>query len=182
MYESRLNVFRMQAIIRTRLSDEIGPMPRVFAYCRVSTTDQTTQNQNKEIKAAGFAVEERRLIEESISGSVAAKERPGFIKLIDRMEPGDVLVVAKLDRLGRNVMDIPATVEQIAGAGVRVHGLALDGVDLTSPAGKTTRQVIAAVAKFERDLLMERTQAGMTLAQMAGKRLADRQRSVPRNG
>lgn len=57
-------------------------MPRVFAYCRVSTADQTTQNQSTEIKAAGFAIEVRRLIEESISGSVAAKQRPGFIKLI----------------------------------------------------------------------------------------------------
>ena len=56
-------------------------MPRVFAYCRVSTVDQTTENQRLEIKAAGFAIEARRLIEESISGSVAAKERPGFMGL-----------------------------------------------------------------------------------------------------
>lgn len=76
-------------------------MSRVFAYCRVSTTDQTTQNQSIEIKAAGFAIEAQRLIEESISGSVAAKERPGFTKLIDRMESGDILVVTKLDRLER---------------------------------------------------------------------------------
>jgi hypothetical protein len=99
----------MQAIIRTLHSDGIGPMPRVFAYCRVSTVDQTTENQRLEIKAAGFAIEARRLIEESISGSVAAKERPGFIKLIERMESGDVLVVTKLDRLGRNAMDVRAS-------------------------------------------------------------------------
>ena len=67
-----------------------------------------------EINAAGFAIEARRLIEESISGSVTAKERPGFMKLVDRMEPGDVLVVTKLDRLGRNAMDVRATVEQLA--------------------------------------------------------------------
>ena len=54
-----------------------------------------------EIKAAGFAIEEQRLIEENISGSVTAKQRPKFIKLIDRMEKGDVLVVTKLDRLQR---------------------------------------------------------------------------------
>ena len=88
-------------------------MPRVFAYCRVSTFDQTTENQKLEIKVAGFTIEARRLIEENISGSVAAKERPGFIKLIDRMEVGDVLVVTKLDRLGRNAMDVRATVEQL---------------------------------------------------------------------
>ena len=144
-------------------------MSRVFAYCRVSTTDQATQNQSMEIKTAGFAIETRRLIEESISGSVAAKERPGFIKLIDRMEPGDVLVVTKLDRLGRNAMDVRATVEQLASLGVRVHCLALGGVDLTSPAGKMTMQVIAAVAEFERDLLIERTQSGINRAKAAGK-------------
>ena len=169
MYESMPIAFRMQAIIRTPLSDEKQTMPRVFAYCRVSTLDQTTQNQRLEIKAAGFAIEARRLIEETISGSVAAKQRPGFTKLIERMEPGDVLVVTKLDRLGRNAMDVRATVEQLASSGVRVHCLALGGVDLTSAAGKMTMQVIAAVAEFERDLLIERTQSGMIRARAAGK-------------
>ncbi|MDO9213030.1 MAG: recombinase family protein [Methylococcales bacterium] len=144
-------------------------MSRVFAYCRVSTTDQTTQNQIIEIKAAGFTIEARRLIEESISGSVTAKVRPGFAKLIEKMEAGDILVVTKLDRLGRNAMDVRATIEQLADLGVRVHCLALGGVDLTSPAGKMTMQVIAAVAEFERDLLIERTQSGINRAKAAGK-------------
>jgi putative DNA-invertase from lambdoid prophage Rac len=144
-------------------------MSRVFAYCRVSTTDQTTQNQSLEIQSAGFAIQRHRLVEESISGSVAAKERPGFNKLIERMEAGDVLVVTKLDRLGRNAMDVRATVEHLSDAGVRVHCLALGGVDLTSSAGKMTMQVIAAVAEFERDLLIERTQAGISRAKAAGK-------------
>jgi len=91
------------------------------------------------------------------------------MKLIDRMEPGDVLVVTKLDRLGRNAMDVRATIEQLANSGVRVHCLALGGVDLTSPAGKMTMQVIAAVAEFERDLLTERTRAGIIRAKLAGK-------------
>ena len=142
-------------------------MSRVFAYCRVSTTDQTTLNQSMEIRAAGFAIETHRLIEESISGSVAAKERPGFTRLIDRMEFGDVLVVTKLDRLGRNAMDVRATVEHLSNSGVRVHCLALGGVDLTSPAGKMTMQVIAA--EFERDLLIERTQSGIIRAKASGK-------------
>ena len=149
-------------------------MSRVFAYCRVSTVDQNTQNQSMEIKAAGFAIEEQRLIEENISGSVAAKQRPGFIKLIDRMEAGDVLVVTKLDRLGRNAMDVRAMVEQLANSGIRVHCLALGGVDLTSPAGKMTMQVIAAVAEFERDLLIERTQAGINRAKASGKQFGRR--------
>jgi putative DNA-invertase from lambdoid prophage Rac len=65
-------------------------MSRVFAYCRVSTLDQTTQNQRLEIKAAGFAIEARRFIEETVSGSVATKQRPGFMRLHDRLEPGGV--------------------------------------------------------------------------------------------
>jgi putative DNA-invertase from lambdoid prophage Rac len=80
-----------------------------------------------------------------------------------------VLVVTKLDRLGRNAMDVRATVEGLQGLGVRVHCLALGGMDLTSPAGKMTMGVIAAVAEFERDLLIERTQAGLARAKAEGK-------------
>ena len=144
-------------------------MTRVFAYCRVSTSEQTTDNQIHEIKAAGFDIEQRRTVSESISGSVQALRRPGFSKLLDRLEAGDVLVVTKLDRLGRNAIDVRSTVESLERIGVRVHCLALGGVDLTSPAGKMTMQVIAAVAEFERDLLIERTQAGLRRARGQGK-------------
>jgi putative DNA-invertase from lambdoid prophage Rac len=132
-------------------------MPRVFAYCRVSTHDQTTDNQTQEIAAAGFIVEPQRAIAETVSGSVPASERPGFRQLLNKLERGDVLVVTKLDRLGRNAMDVRATVESLAQEGIRVHCLALGGVDLSSPAGRMTMGVIAAVAEFERDLLVERT-------------------------
>lgn len=142
---------------------------RVFAYCRVSTSDQTTENQLREIAAAGFAVTPRRAVEETISGSVAASERPGFKKLLDKMEADDILVVTKLDRLGRNAMDVRKSVETLAELGVRVHCLALGGMDLTSPAGKMTMSVIAAMAEFERDLLIERTEAGLSRAKAQGK-------------
>lgn len=146
-------------------------MARTFAYCRVSTTDQTTENQIQEIMAAGFAVEAHRIVSETISGSVAAMERPQFAKLSDRLERDDVLIVSKLDRLGRNAMDVRTTVERLAGAGVRVHCLALGGVDLCSSAGRMTMGVIAAVAEFERDLLVERTQSGLKRAREEGKAL-----------
>ena len=146
-------------------------MARTFAYCRVSTADQTTDNQVREIAAAGFAVDPKRVIEETISGSVAAMERAGFARLVDRLETGDVLIVTKLGRLGRNAMDVRATVERLAADGVRVHCLALGGVDLTSAAGKMTMGVLSAVAEFERDLLIERTQAGLTRAKAEGKSL-----------
>jgi putative DNA-invertase from lambdoid prophage Rac len=143
-------------------------MARTFAYCRVSTADQTTDNQVREIEAAGFSVEPKRVVTETVSGSTPARERKGFSKLLDRLEHGDVLAVTKLDRLGRNAMDVRATVESLAAAGVRVHCLALGGVDLTSAAGKMTMGVIASVAEFERDLLIERTQAGLKRAKAAG--------------
>ena len=144
-------------------------MPRAFAYVRVSTTGQTTENQIREIEAAGFTIEPRRIVSETISGSAPASQRRGFIRLMDKLEAGDILVVTKLDRLGRNAMDVRATVDRLATLGVRVHCLALGGADLTSAAGKMTMQVIAAVAEFERDLLVERTQAGMARAKAEGK-------------
>lgn len=144
-------------------------MTRVFAYCRVSTAEQTTDNQIQEIAAAGFEVKPQRAITETVSGSVSASERKGFKKLLDKLETGDVLVVTKLDRLGRNAMDVRATVEKLTDLGVRVHCLALGGVDLTSPAGKMTMGVIAAVAEFERDLLIERTQVGLSRAKSEGR-------------
>lgn len=144
-------------------------MSRNFAYLRVSTTDQTTDNQLREIVAAGFQVDARRVIAETISGSVPTSERPGFTKLVDKLEGGDVLIVTKLDRLGRNAMDVRATVEALTGMGVKVYCLALGGMDLTSAAGKMTMGVIAAVAEFERDLLIERTQTGVARAKAQGK-------------
>jgi len=146
-------------------------MSRTFLYCRVSTASQFTENQVQEVKSAGFDVQASRVVEETISGSIAATERPGFQKLLDRMESGDVLIVTKLDRLGRNAMDVRQTVEHLAANGIRVHCLALGGVDLTSAAGKMTMQVLGAVAEFERDLLIERTQAGLERAKKEGKKL-----------
>ena len=146
-------------------------MTRAFAYCRVSTAEQTTDNQIQEIAASGFQIDSRRIIAETVSGSVAAMERKGFLTLLNKLESGDVLVVTKLDRLGRNAMDVRATVERLASVEVRVHCLALGGADLASPAGKMTMGVIAAVAEFERDLLIERTQSGLTRAKSQGKKL-----------
>lgn len=144
-------------------------MSRTFAYCRVSTADQTPDNQILEIATAGFSVEPRRVVAETVSGSLPAFERTGFRRLMDCLESGDVLIVTKLDRLGRNAMDVRSTVETLEREGVRVHCLALGGVDLTSAPGKMTMAVINAVAEFERDLLVERTRAGLKRAKAEGK-------------
>lgn len=87
------------------------------------------------------------------------------------MENGDVLIVTKLDSLSRNAMDIRKIVELLAAPDIRLHCLALGGIDLTSPAGRMTMQVISAVAEFERDLLLERTHSGIARAKKFRKAL-----------
>ena len=82
-----------------------------------------------------------------MSGSSAIEQRPGFIKLLNKLEHDDVLIVIKLDRLGRNAIDVATTVAKLAEMGVRVHCLALGGVDLISPAGRMTMGVVNAVAQ-----------------------------------
>lgn len=146
-------------------------MTRIFAYVRVSTNGQTTENQIQEISNAGFQVEEHRIISETVSGSFPAMRRDGFVRLVDRLEKGDILVVTKMDRLGRDAMDVSSTVGRLEELGIKVHCLALGGVDLTSSSGKLTMGVINAVAQFEKDLLVERTQAGLARARSQGKKL-----------
>lgn len=157
--------------IRARISIQGDLMPRTFAYCRVSTADQTNDNQIGEIEASGFAVLPQRLVLETVSGSTKASERPEFKRLMDRMEEGDVLVVTKLDRLGRNAIDVCGTIQELASRGIKVHCLQLGGMDLTSSAGTMTMGVLSHVSQFERDILIERTRAGLSRAKAAGKAL-----------
>jgi len=153
-------------------------LSRIFAYTRVSTPSQTPDNQVREIEQAGFDVPEYRRVTEAVSGSVPAMKRPGFAKLVEKMEPGDVLVVTKFDRLGRNAMDVEATIKMLAAIPVKVHCLAIQGVDLASPGGAFTMHVLNAVAQLERDLIIERTNSGVARAREQGKRFG-RPPSVP---
>ena len=146
-------------------------MSRTFAYVRVSTAEQHNENQIKEIEAAGFVIEPHRIITETVSGSQPTARRKGFVRLLDKMEKGDILVVTKLDRLGRDAIDVSTTVAKLENINIKVHCLALGGVDLTSSAGKMTMGVINTVAQFERDLLIELTQSGLTRAKSQGKTL-----------
>lgn len=146
-------------------------MARTFAYCRVSTADQTADNQVREIVAAGFTVDPKRIITETVSGASAIQQRKGFMKLLDKLDDDDVLIVTKMDRLGRNAIDVKATIDRLTGMHVRVHCLQLGGADLTSAAGKMIMGMLNTFAEFERDLLIERTQSGLERAKAAGKQL-----------
>lgn len=143
-------------------------MPRNFSYVRVSTIEQNVDNQINEIESAGFIIEPHRIIKETISGSMPIARRKGFMRLLDKMEAKDVLIVTKLDRLGRDAIDVSQTVAKLEKMKIRVHCLALGGVDLTSSAGKMTMGIINTVAQFERDLLIERTQSGLARAKSNG--------------
>lgn len=146
-------------------------MSRTFLYTRVSTADQTTENQVLEVSKAGFEVLPARIVSETVSGSVSASQRKGFAALLDKMEEGDVLVVTKLDRLGRDAMDVEATFNDLEKRKIKVHCLALGEMDLTSASGKLYRKMLSAFAQFERDLLIERTNAGLARAKQEGKKL-----------
>ena len=146
-------------------------MSRVFAYARVSTVEQLTENQREQIEQAGYQIAPRRFVEEKVSGSVPALQRPGFVRLLDRLESGDTVVVTKLDRLGRDSIDVQQTVNLFQDRGLRLVVLQLGNLDLTSSAGGLMVKMLAAVADFERDLIIERTQAGLARAKAEGKRL-----------
>lgn len=154
-------------------------MSQIFAYARVSTVSQLTENQREQIKQAGYIIESRRYVEEQISGSVPALQRPGFASLLDRMEEGDALVVTKLDRLGRDAIDVQQTVKLFKARGVRLVVLQLGNLDLTSSSGKLMVGMLAAIADFERDLIIERTQAGLARAKAEGKRLGRPTKTTP---
>ena len=143
-------------------------MSRVFAYARVSTVEQMTENQRGQIAEAGYKIDARRYVEEQVPGSVPAMMRAGFKKLLDRMESGDTLVVTKLDRIGRDSIDIQKTVELFTELDIRLIVLQLWNLDLTSSSGALMVKVLAAVAGFERELIVERTLAGQVRARATG--------------
>ncbi len=143
-----------------------------FVYGRVSTADQTTDNQILEIERAGYVADTVYL--DTISGKVAAAERPEFAKLLDtigRTRRPKRLIVTKLDRLGRDAIDVLGTVKKLEALGCSVRVLQLGDLDLTTSAGKLVLTTLAAVAEMERDILVERTKVGLSRAKRDGKTL-----------
>ncbi|EOX4953583.1 recombinase family protein [Vibrio alginolyticus] len=145
---------------------------RNFAYCRVSTTEQTTENQILAIRNAGYDVIDTRIISETVSGSTKAIDRKQFSNLVEhKLESGDTLIVLKLDRLGRNNIDVQQTVSLLDSKGIRVVCLDLPVADLSSSEGKLMLQMFSAFAEFERNRIKERTQEGLVRAKAEGKKL-----------
>ncbi len=139
-----------------------------FGYTRVSTKEQTVENQRHEITAAGHQVE-FWFDDEGVSGKMPAMQRPQFTKMLGQIRKNETLVVTKLDRLGRDAQDVGATIKMLAERNIRIIVLQLGSVDLGSPAGKMMLTMLAAVAEMEHGLLIERTQSGLERAKAAGK-------------
>ncbi|QBF84035.1 recombinase family protein [Shewanella maritima] len=147
-------------------------MSRTFAYCRVSTTEQITENQVLAIRNAGYEIEDSRVVTETVSGSTVAMERQAFSQLVNvRMEAGDRLIVLKLDRLGRDNIDVQSTVDALIANGIEVVCLDLPVANLSSSEGRLMLQMMGAFAEFERNRIRERTQEGLQRAKAEGKTL-----------
>ncbi|ELQ4157462.1 recombinase family protein [Enterobacter mori] len=148
-----------------------------FGYGRVSTTQQDTENQRLELAQAGWQID--YWYADVVSGKVPAVQRKVFSELLSKIRDGETLVVAKLDRLGRDAIDVLQTVRALADRDIKVIVQQLGTTDLTSVAGKLLLSMLAAVAEMERDLLIERTLAGLARAKAEGKKLGRPSKIAP---
>jgi DNA invertase Pin-like site-specific DNA recombinase len=129
-------------------------MGHLLGYARVSTTDQQPGLQVDALERAGCY----RVFTETASGARA--DRPVLAQVLDQLRPGDTLIVWKLDRLGRSLRHLVDVVTGLADRGVGFRSLQ-ESIDTTTPGGKLVFHVFAALAEFERDLIRERTTAGL---------------------
>jgi DNA invertase Pin-like site-specific DNA recombinase len=142
----------------------------LVGYMRVSSADerQSVDLQRDALLAAG--VDERHFHVDKASG--ARDDRPGLRACLAYLKAGDVLVVWKLDRLGRDLRHLVNLVQELAerGAGLKVLTGQGAAIDTTTPAGKLAFGIFAAIAEFERELIVERTKAGLAAARARGRR------------
>ncbi|MFS0489492.1 recombinase family protein [Leadbetterella byssophila] len=134
----------------------------VIGYARVSTRDQNLDLQISALEKAGC----EKIYQEKISG--ATKNRPELDSMIAQFRQGDVLVVWKLDRLGRSLKHIIELVIDLNSKGVTIKGLT-DGVDTSTPNGRLFLNIMASLAEYERELIKERTKAGLSEARARGR-------------
>ena len=134
----------------------------ILGYARVSTADQQLDSQRDALSTAGV----ERIFADTITGT--ARTRPELDQLMRQLRPGDVVVVAKYDRLARSLKDLLDIVEQIKAQGAGFRSLAED-IDTTTPAGRLVFHVFASIAQFERERIAERTREGLEAARRRGR-------------
>ena len=149
----------------------------LVGYARVSTLDQNPQLQIDALKQAGC----ERLYVEKASG--AHHDRPELKAALAYMRPGDTLVVWRLDRLGRSLKHLIEMMAELEGQGIGFQSVT-EAIDTTTPGGKLVFHIFGALAEFERNLIRERTHAGLEAARARGRRggrrkkLNDKQRAM----
>ena len=134
----------------------------VFGYARVSTTDQNPDLQFDALEKAGYD----RIYTDKASG--AKTDRPQFCRLLEQVREGDVILIWKLDRLGRSLRHLLEVVDLLNEKKVGLKSLT-DPIDTTTSQGKLVFNIFASLAEFERDLIRERTKAGLEAARARGR-------------
>jgi DNA invertase Pin-like site-specific DNA recombinase len=143
---------------------KVGLKMTVYGYARVSTAGQTLASQDAQLHAAGCA----KVFMEKASG--AKIDRPELAKVIRRLEPGDVLVVTRLDRLARSTRDLLNVLDAVGKAGAGFKSLSDAWADTTTPHGRLMLTVLGGLAEFERELILARTGDGRARAKARGVR------------
>lgn len=139
-----------------------------YGYTRTSTRDKQDDDlQRRALTEAG--VDERRIYSDQISGSKEARTRKGWSQLDERLEDGDELVVWRVDRIGRSMIDIINTVHELLARGVTIRSIS-DGIDPSTREGRMQLNLMATFAEYERELIQERVQAGVDAAKARGVR------------
>jgi DNA invertase Pin-like site-specific DNA recombinase len=136
----------------------------LIGYARVSTEDQSLDLQTDALKKAGCG---KKILVDKMSGAVA--ERPGLSRALEMLREGDVLVVWRLDRLGRSLKHLIELVSELEQNGVGFRSLT-ENIDTTTPGGKLVFHLFGALAEFERNLIRERTRAGLAAARARGRK------------
>jgi DNA invertase Pin-like site-specific DNA recombinase len=144
----------------------------LIGYARISTLDQTLALQQDALTAAGC----EQLYTDTASGSVT--ERPGLSQALSHLRAGDTLVVWRLDRLGRSLPHLIETVRHLQERGIGLRSLQ-EQIDTTTSGGKLVFHVFGALAEFERDLIRERTHAGLAAARARGRLFGRPRRLTP---
>jgi DNA invertase Pin-like site-specific DNA recombinase len=145
------------------MSKENGTKGYLVGYCRVSTADQNAELQVDALTAAGCD----RIFTDHASGKL--EHRPALDTMMELLRPGDVVLIWRLDRLGRSVKHLLEMVAQLESRGVGLRSLC-ESIDTTTPTGRLTLHLFASIGQFERDLLLERTNAGLAAARARGRK------------
>lgn len=137
----------------------------LLGYTRISTIHQDDQLQRDALLKAGVTAE--HIYSDVISGSKDVRTRPGMMKLLEFVRADDTIVVWRIDRLGRSLLDVIATVTDFRTRGIQVQSIS-DGIDPSTTSGRLLLNMLSTLAEYERELIVERVNAGIAAARTSG--------------